>query len=92
VWGFNEDGFTGGLTAHSALSAQRFLAEFHRPTSVPATNLRVPHISLVFREMWDSANPNLPFLNFESRLQPAKVLRQTLGGWQAHGTMANRLI
>ncbi len=27
--------------------------------SIPDTNHRVPHISLVFREMWDTAGPPL---------------------------------
>jgi hypothetical protein len=33
--------------------------------SIPATNRRVPHISLVFREMWDTADlPLKPLADF----------------------------
>jgi hypothetical protein len=34
----------------------------HRFHSVPTTEPWVPHISLVFREMWDTTNPD-PFLS-----------------------------
>jgi hypothetical protein len=39
--------------------------------SIPATNRRVPHISLVFREMWDTGNlPLKPVAGAGSRRVP----------------------
>jgi hypothetical protein len=39
-----------GIRINGERSTQHNAAVF----SVPKTNLRVPHISLVFREMWDT--------------------------------------
>ena len=53
----------GALHAHSPSCPSRILAAYkapensvHAPGLYPVTNLRVPHISLVFREMWDSTD------------------------------------
>jgi hypothetical protein len=49
--------------AQAALAAEvRFLQEFSLP------RFWVPHISLVFREMWDSTELDSMFFTFSSRL------------------------
>jgi hypothetical protein len=39
-----------------------------RPRTSPATNDRVPHISLVFREIWDTTALNLPLSKYDENM------------------------
>jgi hypothetical protein len=67
--------------------------------SLPATNAWVPHISLVFREMWDTtaSNPKPSFCDgqFRSRFVVSHISRKTseIWGtrWLVEGTEIKRL-
>ncbi len=52
--------------------------------SVLTTDQRVPHISLVFREMWDTTAANLQFLAFQrlpSEIRVSHISRKTSEIW-----------
>jgi len=51
--------------AAKMVRAKESACELAGPISVPTTNQRVPHISLVFREMWETTD--LDWQSLESR-------------------------
>jgi hypothetical protein len=51
-------------TKSSSWQQMKGSVDFFGRIFFPATNKRVPHISLVFREMWDTSAVSLGLLSF----------------------------